>query len=143
MRGVGEKGEAVGELVVNSRRARIRPSRCRASEAIYKCVSPRHVAGRRSVLRKSAWSPDRRVSQPRGSPPLINNRIIRRARSNASLATLSGIMSSGLIARYYFDVRHGSATGRGEREREKERKPDPISRNTSRDCIRETMRMLS
>lgn len=52
---------------------------------------------------------------------VINNRIIHRARSNASLATLSGIISSGLIVHYYFDVRQESITKRRKRrERERE-----------------------
>lgn len=117
-----------------------------SSEAIYKHVPPRTPRGRKKTritkicsifLRSQCYFLARAWLST-----VINNRAIHRARSNASLATLSGIISSGLIAHYYFDVRQESTRWWNEREREKvrERKSDPISRNTSRDCIRETMR---
>lgn len=116
---------------------RMRLSRWSASEAIYKYIFLRHVAGRRFVLGKSVRSLHRRRFSVRGSPlSVINNRIIRRSRSNASLATLSDVISSGLIARYYFDVRHESATRRGgEREEARshftEHEPRLYSRNNA------------
>lgn len=77
-----------------------------ASEAIYKHIPARHVAGKRFALQKSVQFFFCRCYFLAHAcfSTVINNRIIQRAWSNASLATLSGIISSGLIVHYYFDV---------------------------------------
>jgi len=114
--------------------ARARLSCRAASEAIYKHdPAPR---GRKKIrsAKMSALFFGARVPNT-----VINNRIIRRSRSNTSLAP---VISSGLISSYYFDVRRKSAGTKQETEegRERERERDPISRDASRDCVRETMR---